>query len=419
MSAAAPTHFVSAPAQAAWIAIPRLAGRLLFSHWPALLACFFAQRVAYDALLLLAVALAEHGVVLSYAAIAVLIVSQLIGAIAMFLVLRPSLPSLQSGRGLAVASAPRWLDVLAVALLPFFAYYATWGLLDGTRRDFLLTYHGWVSFERREPLQDILALRGLWVALTASWLLRAVAKRRFEATRHGGWSIVVVACEAYWLFVGAAVIARAYGQAHAWWQSRVVYQAVARWWENPALGALSLAPVKRVTDPLWDVLATAGGAVVMPLVWLAIAAIVFGLDLRRRGRIDAHDARARLVSRRYRNLHPVWKRAIDKASNGWSAKGIPLVNAIRLVLRAGLPALLVLCVGWAVLDYVDAHAWGVATAAIGPHPWDEWRVLGQPLSLLFNGPMSLRPALFTQILRVVLVAATLDRAVAGLRSARA
>lgn len=198
----------------------------------------------------------------------------------------------------------------------------------------------------------------------------------------------------------------------------MVYQAVAQWWQNPMLGALSLAPAKRVTDPLWDVLTTAGGAVTMPLVWLAIAALVFGMDLRRRGRIDGQDARARLVSRRYRNLHPVWKRVIDRASNGWSGKGIPLVNAVRLVLRAGLPALLVLCIGWAVLDYIDAHAWGVATAAIGPHPWDEWRVLGQPLSLLFNGPMSLRPALFTQLLRVVLVAATLDRAVAGLRSAR-
>ena len=419
MSAAtAETHFEPRAAQAAWIAIPRLAGRLLARHWPALLTFFFAQRVAYDVLLLLAIALAEQGVLLSYGAIAVLIVSQLIGAIAMFLVLRPSMPAMQARMDLTPAPAPRWLDVLAVALLPFFAYYAAWGLLDGTKRDFILSYHGWVSFERREPLQDILALRGLWIALAVSWVLRAMAKRRFETTRHGGWSILVVACEAYWLFVGAAVIARAYGLASAWWQSRVVYQAATHWWDNPVLGAVSLAPAKQATDPIWGMVTTAGSAVAMPLVWLAIAAIVFGMDLRRRGRLDSQDARARLISRRYRHLHPVWKRVIAKASNGWSGKGIPLINAIRLVLRAGLPALLVLCVGWVALDYVDAHAWGVATAAIGPHPWDEWRVMGQPLSLLFNGPMSLRPALFTQLLRVVLVAATLDRAIAGLRSAR-
>ena len=96
------------------------------------------------------------------------------------------------------------------------------------------------------------------------------------------------------------------------------------------------------------------------------------------------------------------------------------VDEQRLVLAvaAGLPALLVLCVGWALLDFVDAHAWGVATEAIGPRPWEEWRTLGQPLSLLFNGPMSLQPALFTQLLRIVLLAATFDRAVASLRAAR-
>ncbi|WP_440222065.1 hypothetical protein ACQQ2N_13340 [Dokdonella sp. MW10] len=403
----------------AWMDIPRLAGRLLWQHWPALLACFFAQRVAYDVLLFGAIQLAETGVLLSYAAIAVLIVSQLIGAIAMFLVLRPSMPTMQSSAGLPPMVAQRsWLSVLAVALLPFFAYYAGWGLLEGIKRDFVLTYQTWVSFERREPLQDILALRGLWIALVLSWGLREVSKRRFAATKHGGWSIVVAACEAYWLFVGAAVIARGWAWATTWWESRVVYVALTTWWENPFVGVISLAPIKQVFDPAWALLSTAGSAMVMPLVWLAIAAIVYGMDLRRRGRLDRHDAHARLVSRRYRHLHPVWKKAVDKASGGWNGKGIPILNAIRLVLRAGLPALLVLCVGWALLDFVDAHAWGLATTLVGPQPWDDWRVFGQPLSLLFNGPMSLRPALFTQLLRVVLLAATFDRAIAGLRAMR-
>ena len=35
---------------AAWRDVPRLAGRLLLRHWPALLCLFFAQRVAYDLL---------------------------------------------------------------------------------------------------------------------------------------------------------------------------------------------------------------------------------------------------------------------------------------------------------------------------------------------------------------------------------
>ena len=405
---------VTAP-RPAWMQIPTLAGCLLVRHWPALLFWFFAQRVAYDLLLGLSIWLAETSVLLSYAAIALLIVTQLVGVIAMFLVLRSSLPS----TGISVApSAPEvrpWLKVLAVALLPFFAYYASWGLLDGVKRDFALSYIFGVSFERRESLQDILALRGLWMALLVSWALRFLAKRRLAATRHGAWSILVAVCEAYWLFVGAAVIARAYAGLREWWHSRVAYVAVADWWENPLLGVISLAPLKRALAPLLDFTATAAGGVVMPLVWLAITALVYGMDLRRRRRLDPAEARLRLAARRYRHLDLVWRRAIEKVSGGWTSKGVPILNSIRLVLRAGLPALLVLCVGWQLLAFVDAHAWRIAVDLIGAHEWRQWQVFGSPVSLLFNGPLSLRPALFTELLRIVLLAATFDRAMAGLR----
>lgn len=414
--AAAP---LAPPTASTWWQIPGLAGRLLWRHWPALLFWFFAQRVAYDALLGLAVVLGERSVLLSYGAVALLIVAQLVALIGMFLVLRPSLSTMQAPAGGVPQVATRpWLNVLAVALLPFFAYYATWGLLDGIKRDFSLSYIFGVSFERRESLQDILSLRGLWIALVVSWALRAFAKRRFAATAHGAWAVVVAVCEAYWLFVGAAVVAKGYGAAKDWWHARAVYVGVTAWWQNPFVGLVSLAPLKRAVDPAWGFIAMAAGAVVMPLVWLAITALIYGLDLRRAGRIDAADAHLRLAARRYRNLDLVWRRALDNVSAGWTSKGVPILNSIRLVLRAGLPALLVLCVGWQLLSFIDAHAWRIAVEAIGPHEWREWRVLASPVSLLVNGPMSLRPALFTELLRVVLLAATFDRAVAGLREAR-
>ena len=407
---------MAAAPQPAWMQIPALAGRLLWRHWPALLFWFFAQRVAYDLLLGVAIRLAEASVLLSYAAIALLIVSQLVGVIAMFLVLRPSLPGLDSaGPGPALPQARPWLNVLAVALLPFFAYYASWGLLDGVKRDFTLSYIFGVSFERRESLQDILGLRGLWMALLASWALRALAKRRFASSGHGIWSVVVAVCEAYWLFVGAAVIARGYNALREWWHSRVAYVAVADWWENPFLGMFSLAPLKRALAPLLDFISTGLGGVVMPLVWLALTALVYGMDLRRRRRLDPAEARLRLVSRRYRHLDLVWRRLIEKLSGGWTSKGLPILNSIRLVLRAGLPALLMLCVGWQLLAFIDAHAWRLAVNLIGAHEWRQWQVYGAPVSLLVNGPLSLRPALFTELLRIVLLAATFDRAMASLR----
>lgn len=410
----------AAPAGGDWFAIPRLAARLLWRHWPALLCLFFAQRVAYDLLQKASIALAEKSLLLSYAAIALLIVAQLVGVIGMFLVLRPSLPTQAGGAGVPDTQAPQpWLNALAVALLPFFAYYASWGLLDGIKRDFMLTYISSVSFENRESLSNILQVRGIWIALAVAWALRAFAKRRAAATGHGVWAIVATVCEAYWVFVGVSAIALGIARAKDWWHERAVYVAVSDWWrqpfwELPFAGLVSLEPLKRVLDPAWDVVSTAAGAVAMPLVWLAITAIVYGLDLRRRQRMGDADAQVDTLTARFQGMHVAWRKVADKASAGWTSKGVPVVNSLRLVLRAGLPALLTLCLCWQLLATVDAWAWRVVTRMIGAHEWREWQVLAQPLLVLVNGPLSLRPALFTELLRIVLLAAAFDRAVAHL-----
>lgn len=396
--------------------IPRLTAKLLWRHWPALLFWFFAMRVSYSLAMDLAIWLAETSVLLSYAAIAALIVTQLAGTIAMFLSLRPSLPMLTQARTALRAPAQRpWIDALAVALLPFFAYYATWGLLEGVKRDFRLQYIFGIWYEQQEPLGDILGVKGVWIALIAAWAVRWVAKKRAAVTGHARWLILATACEAYWVYVGVAVIAKLIGTAKDWWHGRAVYVAIADWWENPLALYQMLPSIKRVLVPVWDFLSTAAGAALLPLIWLAITAIVYGLDLRRGARIDAADARLRYLGRRYRHLPLLARKVADKASAGWNSKGVPVINSLRLVLRAGLPALLMLCVCWQLLAFVDAWAWRVAVNVIGPNDPAWWSVIGQPIGLLFNGPLSLRPALFTELVRVALLAATFGVAVSRLR----
>ncbi len=401
-----------------WLEIPLLAGRLLWRHWPALLFWFFAQRVAYDLLMAAAIGLAKHSVLLAFGALSLLVVAQLAGTIAMFIALRPSLAMLAGQRVPQAPASTPWLNALSIALLPFFAYYASWGLLDGMKRDFRLSYLFSVASADRENLSDILRVHGLWIALLLAWALRWWAKRQAARSgAHAAWAVLVTVCEAYWVFVGVAAIAKVYALGRDWWHERVVYVAATQWWRAPTLpfvDTVSLAPVKGVVAPAWDALTTAAGAVVMPLVWLAITAIVYGLDLRRRQRLDAADARLRQVGARYRGLNVVWRKLATEASAGWTSKGVPVLNSLRLVLRAGLPALLTLCLCWQLLAFVDAAAWRLAVRVIGPHEPAWWEVIGQPLSLLFNGPLSVRPALFTELLRVVLLAATFDRAIARL-----
>lgn len=411
-------------ADSPWLRIPLLAMRLLWRHWPALVFWFFAQRLGYDLLRAASLQLAERSILLAYAAVAGMIVTTLACTIAMFLLLRPSLTAVAPMQppapmpGAATPSArSQWSYALGIAILPFFAYYATWGLLDGIRQDFLRGYNFSVSFDARERFVDILSVKGLWVALLVSGAIRQVAKWRATSTKRLFWNVLATACEAYWIFVGATAIAALLGWAKGWWHATVAWQAITGWWENPFVFNLSLAPLRALVEPVWAVLRMLGGAMLLPLVWLALAALVYGIDLRRRQALDRADHALDRLSERYTGLHMVWRKLIGKASAGWNSKGVPVVNSVRLVMRAGLPALITLCTGWQLLDYLDSWAWAWLMRQVGPVNPHDWATTwsAQVWQALISGPFSLRPTLVTQMLRAVLLAATLDCALVRLK----
>lgn len=398
----------------AWLEIPLLTARLLWRHWPALAFWFFAQRVSYNLLMDAAVKLGERSVLLSFAALSLLIVTQLAGTILMFQSLRSSLPMLAGGATTPDTAAVRkqWITALAIAMLPFFAYYAGWGLLEDLRRQFRAEYI--FSVWDKENLSRVLQLKGLWIALAVAWAVRWFSKRRAAATGHALWNVVATSCEAYWVFVGVAAIAQVMSAGKDWWHERVVYVAVTDWWESPTALFKTLAPAKRALAPLWDFVSTAAGGVVLPLIWLAITAIIYGIDLRRAQRIDAADEHLNKAVERFKAMHFTLRMLADKASAGWSSKGVPVVNSLRLVLRAGLPALLTLCVCWQLLSYIDSWSWRLMQQFVGPQDPNWQRVSGQIYAVFLNTPLSFRTSLLTDVLRVVLLAATFDRAIARL-----
>ncbi|MET4728863.1 putative membrane protein [Lysobacter enzymogenes] len=397
-----------------WLEIPLLTARLLWRHWPALAFWFFAQRLCYGLLMDLAVKLGERSLLFSFAALSVLIVTQLAGTIFMFQSLRPSLPMLAGGAATPDTRALRqqWITSLAIALLPFFAYYVGWGLMEGLRRSFLTEYI--FSVWEKEDFRHVLKLKGLWIALAVAWAVRWFSKRRATATGHASWTALATVCEAYWVFVGVAAIAQAIKAGQEWWHERAVYVAVGDWWESPTALFKTLAPTKRALAPVWDFVTTAAGAVALPLIWLAITAIVYGIDLRKAQRIDAADAPLERAVARFKAMHFTLRMLADKASAGWTSKGVPVVNSLRLVLRAGLPALLTLCVCWQLLAFLDSWSWRWMQQLVGPKDPAWQQVEGQIYAAFLNTPLSFRPSLFTDVLRVALLAATFDRAIARL-----
>ncbi|SDX95567.1 hypothetical protein SAMN05421681_109158 [Lysobacter enzymogenes] len=351
---------------------------------------------------------------LAFAALSVLVVTQLVGTIFMFQSLLPSLSRYASAPvvSLAGSARDRWIAPLAVALLPFFAYYAGWGALENLRRYFVTEYV--LSVVEPESLKHVLKLKGLWIALAVAWAVRWFSKRRATATGHASWTALATVCEAYWVFVGVAAIAQAIKAGQEWWHERAVYVAVGDWWESPTALFKTLAPTKRALAPVWDFVTTAAGAVALPLIWLAITAIVYGIDLRKAQRIDAADAPLERAVARFKAMHFTLRMLADKASAGWTSKGVPVVNSLRLVLRAGLPALLTLCVCWQLLAFLDSWSWRWMQQVVGPKDPAWQQVEGQIYAAFLNTPLSFRPSLFTDVLRVALLAATFDRAIARL-----
>lgn len=420
--------FASTNAPAAWHEIPTLAAHLLWRHWPQLLFWFFAQRVAYQWGLKLSIALTSQSPLLGYVGISLLVLVQLITTAMMFIALKPSLPN-ASGRlpGDALPPLQPWATSLSAALLPFFAFYVTWGFLENVKRDFGLNFFdqdlanaintaikpGGDPSEH-ENWRDVMQLKGVWIAVMVAGVVRYLAKRRAAATGRLGWTLLATACEAYWVFIGVTVIASVAGDFKQIWQTTRIYQAVTGWWENPFVFHLSLQGLKQLLDPVMAFIGTVTKAALLPLVWLAITAIIYGLDLRKRQRIDHADSSLGTLADEYKHSHFLVRRVVGKFSGGWDSKGVPVVNSIRLVLRGGLPALLTLCVGWELLSFLDAWGWRAAVHLIGPMEQDTWHNVAGAVGMLIGDPTTLQPSLFAQVLRTVLLAATFDRAMARL-----
>ncbi|MGN7726947.1 hypothetical protein ACTJIL_14170 [Luteimonas sp. 22616] len=420
----------------AWVRIPQLAARLLWNHWPQLLFWFFAQRVSYYLGMKLAVALALQSPLLGYVGIALLVLVQLVTTAMMFIAVKPSLPAVSSAReGDWLPPMQPWSNSLGAALLPFFAFYVTWGLLENVKRDFGASFFDHdLAAALNQALQskgtgeaapdyvnwrNVMGLPGLWIALLVSAVVRYFAKLRAASTQRLGWMLLATLCEAYWVFIGVTAIASVTGDVKQAWHETRAWVAVAAWWENPVVFRVSLDGAKQfVLAPVLAFVRTVAGAVLLPLVWLAITAIIYGLDLRRRHRIDAADKRLGGLAARYQRSNFLVRNVAGKLSGGWVSKGVPVLNSIRLVLRAGLPALVTLCLGWELLTFVDAWGWRAVVSLIGPMDYDAWRAVATPAGMLVGDPTSVQPTLLVQVLRTVLLAATFDRAIARLGAAQ-
>ncbi|TIM19196.1 MAG: hypothetical protein E5Y61_34625 [Mesorhizobium sp.] len=94
------------------------------------------------------------------------------------------------------------MAITAAAILPFFAYYAAWGFLGDTVREYSRMALAQADFGKSVDIFAILQSSGVALSIVICWLVRFAAKRLNARASHPYWRLLIVATDATWVFIG-------------------------------------------------------------------------------------------------------------------------------------------------------------------------------------------------------------------------
>lgn len=366
--------------------------------------------------------------------------SRLAAFVGMFLVVRSALPAL-AGTG---PRNLRQVDIFTTIVLPFFAIYMAWQMF---REDWLefearaLVYRVGESMSSSAPTElhpDTLPVGTstvviIGIALAVRYLLS------WSKDRLPKWMIGVrVYVDTLWVFLvlsfsvnqGLTLLINPSG-----W---IAERRIIVWFGDTREQLFShFQPLNAGWDTLMWALRTVFGGAAVPLIWLAVAGIVYGVALTVDWRDTAHrvgGARATTVLERAaparKRLDTRWgaipKSLRDKAREhavGRLGKFGPIVDSARLILHGGVLALslyVLAYLGLAWLDMAgsffraqigDGYLVRGAAFLIGPQPHVFWSG--------FTGTFSLASHLIIEPLRICLIASTFAYCVEHVRHTEA
>ena len=373
----------------------------------------------------------EIGLVSRFAgliALAPIILLQLIVFAAMFIVLRDGLPLLRRRRQPPEpkSNEPEARDggfftgALLAVLIPFYGYYAGWGFLSNTLRDysklFLDTQMSRIDFlnpEKSGPTA-LEVQSSLWVgvAVLVIWVLRRAAKQRYKKTGNHLWPLFIVACETTWVLLGLYLISGWQAQFAEWLahlpSPQELLQSLV-----PAAGAEVTSPAVRPVDwPAefrpWPWLTSLFWYSVLPLIWFNLGAIIYGHDLNM-----MTGATERVT---HRVLNP-WTRLPKPITDfigyfwgGTVKRWHAVVNGMMLAASAGVALTVSVIVLWRLADWLGRWAWIGAAQLVGPQDQQVWRLAEHPLNILFGFPGQPQTGLIVVVVQFCVLAAGLELA---------
>ena len=400
---------------------------LCFRYWPQLAACYLLGLLGRRGAIELAAWAGWDNDLWASLIMPLAGLARLGSYVAMFFVLRRAIPALA-----ALPSRPaRSIDVFSTIIVPFFAIYLAWKLFA----------EDWIAFEARaldyrigdamtspavtELHPETLPVGNLtWVLILAALVARYVLGRVKD--RLPQWMIAIrVYVDALWVFLGVSFAATkdlTFLLNPTGWLSE---RRIVVWFNETRAELFShLRPLEALWDTLVWVVSTVFGGATIPLLWLAVAAIIYGVSMPEDWRGAARRVagqRADWVlghtTARQKRLRERWSRLPEvrrAEARDWALSKLgnyrTITDAARLILHGGVLALSLYVLGYLGLAWLDmagsfyrpemraGYLFREAAWLIGPHPRQFWD-WAQP-TLIFVSHLIVEP------LRVCLIAST-------------
>lgn len=412
------------------LAIPGRTFRLFGRFWLALIFWYLLGRGLHDGLLEVAAHVNRVNSVIAYSIVATAILCSLVAFVFMFQTIQPGLPTIWSLRKRDAQLDPtiksperrgarEQLRAVGLALLPFLLVYSARNLFEDDLRS--VAYRTWeIDFLGDAPERAEFTFYFAGAAVVA-YILVKICEFITRRTRNPVTALLAAVGEANWIFFAL------FGLQTLWGAAQLRISSTLAWHNFSGLRDLigDIGPVLPIRfhnvfsglfsfDLGWFAMFSEplGNGILLPIYWLAIAGVCYGREME--------DVKGLVDSRRFARFTGRWDQApafVKRYSRAFPTPGMrekyyPPFHAIRLLLSAGVPAILFFCVCYSAIELGGAVLQQSITTVIGPHSaalfWDEVQpVLGVAVDAV------------TESVRICLLAVTFDLAMSKFTTAKA
>lgn len=400
--------------------LPLLTLRLLWRYWPQLMALLIIGMIGNSLLNEFAVRIGLINSLAGLSTLALIVLLKLVIIVALFETVRPGLPALDAASRVAAArpegeatgssATPSFTSILALTLVPFFAYYTAWGFLSDTVRDYSrLSLALMMNGEGYSPL-EFGSSAWLLISVAAAWAIRRFAKFMHKRSKAPFWAILIVVCEANWAFIGLYVISTWEDDIRAWVVALPETIGHFLGFLNPVGDAAAATLFPPTTEASTVTFSKQMRGLFLyalyPVVWLTLAALVYGYDIN--GEQPLSEGRLSHALSRWQTLPKAIRDFVWHFISGTTKRYRALAQGVGLTLSSGLGLLLAVIVFYRILDWGSAWAWFGISRLVGPNELSFWQLVAQAISLFFGTPSAPGDGVLIMPIKICLLAAALE-----------